>query len=425
MAQEYTQQYGQRDEAEEGIISQVVGQFQFLGDDVDTHDCDFAAPQQPRRFNPAMRSTPIAIARDYGGQQDRHPDTSDDDYSVADDSVTDVELDALRIADGSTSHSLPIRLLRAPKLGSVPSNEDYISYHNMLPPPMVLSEQPAAGGQVNADQGTSYGSLRDSHERGRFLDGPSSYRDKKTGDIRSTQHRVRFRDNTTISASAPSHSMSIGERIMRSRKLQAQNGEDKSSEERTSSLSAMLQATDDAPTFAPGLAGLSARASAANASANQKSVAFYNDDSEDRMSSNMLSTSLTGLEVLERATRFDSVQEGASDSDSEGSAELPRDSNNHNALLSRSLSDTVPRFGRLNVGAGTEPATSGMASLFSHSEIPPPSTVSQLMHMDASSAASINTAIYQVGFEQTGAGLAEPEPLDENPDIEGAFDMDE
>jgi hypothetical protein len=187
----------------------------------------------------------------------------------------------------------------------------------------------------------------------------------------------------------------------------------------------MLQATDDAPTFAPGLAGLSARASAANASANQKSVAFYNDDSEDRMSSNMLSTSLTGLEVLERATRFDSVQEGASDSDSEGSAELPRDSNNHNALLSRSLSDPVPRFGRLNVGAGTEPATSGMASLFSHSEIPPPSTVSQLMHMDASSAASINTAIYQVGFEQTGAGLAEPEPLDENPDIEGAFDMDE
>jgi len=37
----------------------------------------------------------------------------------------------------------------------------------------------------------SYGSLRDSHERGRFLDGPSSYREP-TGKIRQLDHRLRY-----------------------------------------------------------------------------------------------------------------------------------------------------------------------------------------------------------------------------------------
>jgi hypothetical protein len=414
MAQEHTQQRGQTDEgnAEGGNLDQVLGQFQQLGDDNDAHDCDFLAPHQPRRFNPAMRSTPIAIARDRGGQSDRHPDTSDDDDSVDD------ELDAVQIAGRNTSRSLPGRLLRAPFLGSAPSNEDHISYHNMLPPPMELSEQPAAtGGQVNADQGTSYGSLRDSNVRGRFLDGPSSYRDKGTGDIRSIQHRVRFRDNSTVSSSAPSHSISIGERIMRSRKLQAKNEVDKPSEERTSSLSAMLESTDDNGIIAPDVPNQSLGVSAMNASGNQQSAAFY-DESEDQLSPNMLSTSLTGLEVLQRRAKFGLVKEGASDSDSDAPTEFPRDSNNNNAMMSRSLSDPVPQFGQLNVGGVTDPATSGMASFLSHSGYPPHSILSQ----QVDSTASINSALYQAGFEETGVGLTEPS--DENPDMEGAFDMD-
>jgi hypothetical protein len=414
MAQEQAKQYGQRDDgkAEGENVSQVSGKFQQLGDDNDAHDCDLLAPGQPRRFNPAMRSTPIAIVRDKGGHQDRHPDTSDEEESV------DVESEAVKIASGNTSRSLPGRVLRAPFLGSVPSNEDYISYQNMLPPPMALSEQPAPGEKVNADQGTSYGSLRDSNARGRFLDGPSSYRDKGTGDIRSIQHRVRFRDNTTISSSAPSHSISIGERIMRSRKLQAINGVDKASEERTSSLSAMLEATDDSGIIVPDVPKQSLGVSAMKPSANQQSTAFYDDESEDGLSSNMLSTSLTGLEVLQRAARFRSVQEAASDSDSEAPTAIPRDSNNYNALMSRSLSDPVPRFGQLNLGGVTNPATSGIASFLSHPGYPPLPIPSH----QVDTAASINSAIYQPGFVQTGVELAEP--LDENPDIEGAFDMD-
>jgi hypothetical protein len=407
MAQEHTQQGGHNDEgnAEEGNVYQVMGQFQQFGDDNDAHDCNLLAPHA-RRFSPAMRSTPIAIVRDKSGQSDRHPDTSDDDDSV------DVEFDA----DRNTSRSLPVRLLRAPFLGSVPSNEDYISYQNMLPPPMELSEQPAAGGQVNADQGTSYGSLRDSNARGRFLDGPSSYRDKGTGDIRSIQHRVRFRDNSTVSSSAPSHSISIGERIMRSRKMQAKNEADKPSEERTSSLSAMLESTDDSGITDPDVPDQSLGVSAMKAPGNQLPTAFYDDESEDRLSSNMLSTSLTGLEVLQRGARFGSVQEGASDDDSDAPTAIPRDSNNNFAVMSRSLSDPVPQFSQLNVGTVNDPATGGgMASFLSNSGYPSQSIMSQQVN----TTASIN---YQAGFEQIGAGLAEP--LDENPDIEGAFDMD-
>jgi hypothetical protein len=411
MAQEHTQQSGQRDEGntEGGNAYPDIGQFQQFEDDNDAHDCDFLGPQAGR-FTSAMRSTPIAIVRDKGSKSDRYPDTSDDDDSV------DVELEAEERASRNTSRSLPVRLLRAPFLGSVPSNEDYISYQNMLPPPMELAEQPAAGGQVNADQGTSYGSLRDSNVRGRFLDGPSSYRDKGTGDIRSIQHRVRFRDNSTISSSAPSHSISIGERIMRSRKMQAKNEADKPSEERTSSLSAMLESTDDSGIVAPDVPNQSLGLSAVKPPANQQSTAFYDDESEDQPSSNMLSTSLTGLEVLrQRGARFGSVQEGASDSDSDAPSAIPRDSTYHNGMMSRSLSDPVPQFGQLNVGTVNDPATNGMASFLSHSRYPPHSIMSQQVY----TTAPIN---YQAGFEQIGPEPADP--LDENPDTEGAFDMD-
>jgi hypothetical protein len=406
MAQEHTRQGGHNDEgnAEGGNVYQ----FQQFGDDNDAHDCNLLAPHA-RRFSPAMRSTPIAIVRDKSAQSDRHPDTSDDDDSV------DVEFDAEEIADRNTSRSLPVRLLRAPFLGSVPSNEDYISYQNMLPPPMELSEQPAAGGQIYADQGTSYGSLRESNVRGRFLDGPSSYRDKGTGDIRSIQHRVRFRDNSTISSSAPSHSISIGERIMRSRKMQAKNEVDKPSEERTSSLSAMLESTDGSGVTDPDMLNHSLGVSAMKAPGNQLPTAFYDDESEDRLSSNMLSTSLTGLEVLQRGARFGSVQEGASDDDSDAPTAIPRESTFNGAMMSRSLSDPVPQFSQLNVGTVNDPATGGMASFLTHSGYPPQSIMSQQVN----TTAPIN---YQAGSEQIGAGLEEP--LDENPDIEGAFDMD-
>ena len=61
---------------------------------------------------------------------------------------------------------------------------------------------------------TAYGSLRDSQEKGRFLDGPSSYREPTSGRIRQLDHRVRYHGRT-----AESPQVSISERMQQARKL--------------------------------------------------------------------------------------------------------------------------------------------------------------------------------------------------------------
>jgi hypothetical protein len=67
----------------------------------------------------------------------------------------------------------------------------------------------------------SYGSLRDSHERGRFLDGPSSYREPMSGKIRQLDHRLRYHGSRQQPAG--SADLNIGERLrerlQQSRKL--------------------------------------------------------------------------------------------------------------------------------------------------------------------------------------------------------------
>lgn len=62
------------------------------------------------------------------------------------------------------------------------------------------------------DTVVSYGSLRDSHQRGRFMDGPSSYREPSSGKIRHLDHRLRYHGKQA-------KELNIGERLQQSRKL--------------------------------------------------------------------------------------------------------------------------------------------------------------------------------------------------------------
>lgn len=262
-------------------------------------------------------------------------DDEDDDLGEGDDNSANVERDAMRLGIlGTVSHSLPSRLLRAPLLGSVPTNEDYMSFRNIsavsLPPPMALSEEPSMSG-VLLEEKTSYGSLRESNQRGRFLDGPSSYRDSRTGDIRRLEQRVRFQPPPA--AAAKDGALSIRDRMRKSREQQQhRQSNPKSSMQKPKST---LAAIFDKETSSEGNGD------------NPKSPALTNLDSSNVLQTTpfyenpipalpmgALSTSLTGLEMLQRGLRLGSDQDSYQSAD-----ELPRDSNGHNALLSRSLSD--------------------------------------------------------------------------------------
>ena len=350
---------------------------------------DFAPHQ--RFHSGTIRSSPIAIRR-TSMESGRSYDTSEDE-NEGDDVV---ERDAIML--GNATQSLPTRLLRAPFLSSVPTNEDNISYHNMLPPSCINSER--------SDTTTSYGSLRDSHVRGRFLDGPCSYRDQRTGNIRPIQHRVRFRDNTTTTATDESM-LSIGERIRQSTRQQQQREQE--SKEPTSSLAAMLEGNDETTENDVQQQALAAA-----------SIPFYSEhDTISRLPPDMLSTSLTGLEVLQRGLR-PSEQQGENVVDFELD-ELPRDVSGNNALLSRSLSDPTPQLRRLSVD-NQSCRRSPQQQAASRS----PFLLSPAMQPLPPSEAHGNPAgVYHTSFQQQRHQQQAEEPSDHNPDTEGAFGMDD
>jgi hypothetical protein len=78
-----------------------------------------------------------------------------------------------------------------------------------------------------------YGSLRDSHEKGRFLDGPSSYREPTSGRIRQLDHRLRYHGRQP--------ELSIGERMQQARKLKERR--QKEQQEQTDKAQAAAGAT--------------------------------------------------------------------------------------------------------------------------------------------------------------------------------------
>jgi hypothetical protein len=199
--------------------------------------------QQHRR-----QSRPIAIVR---------PESrSTVNFAESDHDSTDDDLDE-NITIPTQHHSLPSRLLRAPFLGSIPTSDEYLRQRNLMPPPMRLSDNDDDVADEadpivknSARWGLSYGSLRESHSQGRFLEAPLSLLDD------------RRRTGTSNGGNIPVQSgLSIGERIQQQRKLQQMlqsksnsNGANSSSsdscthaavssKEQISTLAAMMEAS--------------------------------------------------------------------------------------------------------------------------------------------------------------------------------------
>jgi len=302
---------------------------QSLQDDVDepsqpqrTSFEDSTFRQRPLRGS-AVRSIPIAINRDGGTEE-----SSSEEMEFDTDNTTVIERDARGIArrQQKQDESPSTALLRAPMLQSLPAHtsswmlddEQDIGDQMFLPPAQNLScSLPRS--RLGSAENVSYGSLRDSQYKGRFLDGPASYRDKRTGDIRKiTRPRVHF---DSIASSSMPTGLSIGERIMRSSKKK------NPIKQGTSSLTALMEASGGPPSTEQTLP--------------IRSTTFYDDENHSSGREDyMLSTSMTGLELLRQSNASGRPPVNMAFSLSE----LPRDAQGHNALLSRTHSDPSPRF---------------------------------------------------------------------------------
>ena len=334
-------------ESAAGILdasSLMVGQ---SGEDQTSSFYNYSQEQQQQPVVSTARSNPIAIRRGDHNKKDEFSSSEEDeeeDLGRRTNRLMNLEeSSSTSSSDRAAAQSLPSRfLLRAPHLGSVPTNnrEEFL-------PAISLSEQQddgtsntAAAAADTNDTTVAYGSLRDSQLQGRFQDGPCSfYRDRRTGRMRqrsSSSKNVRFQ----MASSAPVQPqadgrLSIGERIQLSRKMQkAQNNSNQqqrpnsqssllstvtastsSSNEPTSSLAAMLEAssTDDVPKDSNGSnTSAGQRRTAAAPSMMMEETAGSRSrgsgissllDRDDDNDVGMLSTSLTGLEVLQRGLR--------------------------------------------------------------------------------------------------------------------------
>lgn len=203
---------------------------------------------------PQTRSNPIAIAR-RPPEKKEDPDELDSEDSDDDSALDIVERDAIRLRKkyGSSvithpatqedaSSILSKSMLKAPYLGSMSKSEGYLS---SLPP--ISLSGPAASYDYDEDpptEITSYGSLRESHQRGKFFDGPSSYREPRSGQIRRFDHNLGVREYSQ----SLQPTVSIGERIQQNHRKATANLKGKA-DEGTSGLSMMFgqESTDPTP----------------------------------------------------------------------------------------------------------------------------------------------------------------------------------
>lgn len=121
----------------------------------------------------------------------------------------------------------------------------------------------------------SYGSLRESQLAGRFLDGPSSYRDS-SGQIKWRHHKVRFQSQQEVKP--PQISLEDRLQELREQQQQQQEGSTPCSKEESSTLSTIL----------------SSQALATSVTLHDQDSFLHNKEEAH------LSTSLTGLELLQR-----------------------------------------------------------------------------------------------------------------------------
>jgi hypothetical protein len=426
-----------------------------------------------RRFPAVSRSIPIAIRRNASSAGDTT--TSDEDDG-------DDNYDDNRMTGASSSKS---GLLRAPYLGSLPSNAEFLlSNQSMLLPAASLTREDAAATTATASASysagmttgrTGYGSLRESNLMGRFMDGPSSYRERRTGGIVQLRNRSQF-DGTsssysasaTASTSKPNNPVSIGDQIMMHARRR-QDSIENEAQQPSSSLAAMLESStlEDQP--ASGNASTPGDLTFIAASVQHVEEAPASVFGEaDSVEPDVISMSLTGLEVLHslRHLSGSATQGGHSGGATfvrQDLEHLPLDENGRNAFLSRSVSDPTPQFRRLDQRCPVYPpapadhvplpsiatstfattpgpfstatafdsqpvpmndATTRTAVTFAASSIPAPLADAFPTPIDSefSSPGAANDAILASGpgWEDSMA----PPATNDNPDTEGAFEMD-
>lgn len=388
----------------------------------------------PEDFNGSLagsilpRSNPIAIQHSSGdGYRDVVDSDSDNDDEDENGDI-DVEGDAIKlqrkygnkvlqtyapdatILQASTSrrrHSSSV--LDAPYLGSLSKSSNQV----LSLPPMSLAGD-SDFGEPPESLVTSYGSLRDSHERGRFLDGPSSYREPSSGKIRQLDHRLRYQTRQPPE-------LNIGERLQQSLKLkelrlkkEKSNNDDR--KETTSSLSAMMnEASKNGNTSGGG--GADDPRGNGNPMLGTEHLVPIQDQpvtspyrERPSMSSNMLSTSMTAFELL-KSSNGSTSNPPYSVSFAPSNARPAMNFANSSGFqpLSRSMSDPSPRLQSFSLSDshGQAMPTIGLAAQMTNLEQSgtPPVALQQQQ----------NQGLYFNGSEQRS------QHLDHDPNTDGAF----
>jgi hypothetical protein len=420
-----------------------------------------------------LRSTPIAIVRPSGtrGNDGLGFETDDDD-----DSATDVvERDARRLRrkygdkvvltaasyqpESTTKDKATSSILKAPYLGSLSKSENFL----MSLPPISLSDKDSNVYRYNEDppaEITSYGSLRESHQRGKFMDGPSSYREPRSGQIRRLDHRGRppAGAGAGLSQSLQHNSLSIGERIQAAQKRREneKQKQDETDAAGTSTLSMMLNGSSHNPDSPEEEATTSELeqfiippSTIAGVTPYQRS-AFGDEDAEEYDKYDpptMMSTSMTAFEILHTSQeamgfqrnnhtqRFvQRKQEQYVTSSNSNNSALPSEAEIRGQRfqpLSRSLSDPTPHHLQ----------HSPMLSPTLQQQLNPPTTALpgtgfNSAPVGATPGTTVATAYWpQQSYDMVdpSATLAQHAALSNgtptpgqihNPDTDGAFDMD-
>jgi hypothetical protein len=187
---------------------------------------------------------------------------------------------------------------------------------------MTLTEQSESG--LLQSETPVYGSLRDSHLEGKFLDGPASYRDRSSGHLHPLRHNQQIRlDDSATSYHAPSSlasrlvvpstqegggmgdwtRLTPGERIL---KATTTTPPSSAKPPTTSTLSSMMQG-DPLPQQ-QATTNNSSTATTTESSTASSGGLYHREPEEDANA--VLSTSLTGFEILKAASQHPELLHG-------------------------------------------------------------------------------------------------------------------
>jgi hypothetical protein len=205
-------------------------------------------------------------------------------------------------------------------------HSEHYHHDSNIPPPMTLTEQSEAG--LLQSETPVYGSLRDSHLEGKFLDGPASYRDRSSGRLHPLRHNQQIRlDDSATSYHAPSSlasrlvapsttlqkgggmgdwsRLTPGERILAATTTTPPTA---SKPPTTSTLSSMMQG-DPLPQQATTTKTNNNSTATTTASSTASSGGLYHPEHEEDANA-VLSTSLTGFEILKAASQHPELLQG-------------------------------------------------------------------------------------------------------------------